>query len=158
MLSSIPPPSRPLLIYDDRCLSCKRFAFWVRGLSRGWICLAGHYYSPGAMKIKKEIFPDDYDPTKMFWLINENGAFGGRSGLMEAFKEIIRSNIITTGIRKSFPNDREGCIFDEDEDVTILNDNSCSHLAESGCASVWDTCARVVGMLRNSDKYLHHVK
>lgn len=159
MLSSIPPFSRPLLIYDDRCTSCRRFALWVRKLSGGSICIAGHYYSRNAMKIKKDIFPDNYDPTKMFWLINKNGAFGGRFGLWETSKEIIR-NKMTTGIKNSFPNDRVRCLpdDDDDEDVTIINNSSCSHLDDPGCASVWDTCARIVGMLMNGDKYLHQVK
>lgn len=157
MLSSVSTFSRPLLIYDDRCPSCRRFAFWVRRLSGEQICLAGHYNSPEAMKIKKDIFPDDYDPTKMFWLINKKGAFGGRSGLIEVFKEIIRGTI-KTGIRKRFHNNQVGCTFDEGEDVTTFKDNSCSHLAGSSCASVWDTCARVVGLIRNGDKYLNHVR
>ena len=99
------PFSRPLLIYDDRCSSCWRFAFWARRLSGGWIRLAGHYYSPEATKVKRFIFPDDYDPTKMFWLINKNGAFGARSALMEVFKEIIRG-LFKTKIANSFPDNR----------------------------------------------------
>ena len=160
MLSSIPPFSRPLLIYDDRCASCRRFALWVRKLSGGSICLAGHYSSRNAMKIKKEIFPDNYDPTKMFWLINKKGAFGGRFGLWETLKEIIRSKM-TTGIENSFLNDRVRCLpadSDDGDGVTIIKNNSCSHLDDHGCASVWDTCARIVGMLMNGEKYLHQVK
>ena len=156
MLSSIPPFSRPLLIYDDRCTSCRRFALWVRKLSGGSICIAGHYYSSNAMKIKKDIFPDNYDPTKMFWLINKSGAFGGRFGLWETSKEIIR-NKMTIRIKNSFPNDRVRCLPDDD-DVTMINNNSCSHLDDHSCASFWDTCARIVGMLMNGDKYHHQVK
>lgn len=149
--------SRPLLIYDDRCSSCGQFAFWARRLSGGWIRLAGHYYSPEAMNVKKSIFPDDYDPTRMFWLINKNGAFGARSGLMEVFKEIIRGRI-KPRLGNNFPNDRKGCIFTKDEDVTLFNNSTCSDLAGSSCASFQDTWTRIVGMLMNSDKYRHHVK
>lgn len=148
------PFSRPLLIYDDRCSSCGRFASWARRLSGRWIRLAGHYYSPEAMKVKKSIFPDDYDPARMFWLINNNGAFGARSGLMEVFKEIIRG-LIKTRLGINFPNDREGCSFTEDEDVTLCNNSTCDG---SGCASFHDTWTRIAGMLMNSDKYRHHVK
>jgi hypothetical protein len=80
---------RPLLIYDDQCYSCAKFAKVVSILSRGWIRTAGHYYSPVAMEAKEMIFPADYDATKMFWLINERGAHGARSGLLPLIKEII---------------------------------------------------------------------
>ena len=79
---------RPLLIYDDKCYSCTRFAQIAKSLSRGWIRIAGHYYSPEARQAKSIIFPAGYDATKMFWLINRNGAFGARSGLPRVTKEI----------------------------------------------------------------------
>ena len=60
-----------------------KFAFWAKRLSRGWIRIAGHHYSPEATNAKKFIFPDNYDPTQMFWLINKNGAYGARSGLVQ---------------------------------------------------------------------------
>jgi hypothetical protein len=151
------PFSRPLLIYDDRCSSCRQFALWARRLSGGWIRLAGHYYSPEASKVKKSIFPDDYDPTQMFWLINKKGAFGARSGLVEVFKEIIRS-LIRTRIGDNIPDVREEYTSTEGEDVTLFNNNSCSHLTGSVCASISDTWTRIIGMLRTSDKYHHHTK
>jgi hypothetical protein len=80
---------RPLLIYDDKCYSCARFARTASTLSRGWIRIAGHYYSEDAKKAKEMIFPPGYDSTKMFWLVNRNGAYGARSGLLPAAHEII---------------------------------------------------------------------
>jgi len=80
---------RPLLIYDDKCYSCAKFARVASTLSRGWIRVAGHYYSEEAKEAKKMIFPSGYDATKMFWLINKNGAYGARSGLLPAAREII---------------------------------------------------------------------
>jgi hypothetical protein len=151
------PFSRPLLIYDDRCSSCMQFALWARRLSGGWIRLAGHYYSPEASKVKKSIFPDDYDPTQMFWLINKKGAFGARSGLVEVFKEIIRG-LIRTRIGDNIPNVREEYTSTEGEGVTLFNNNSCSHLTGSICASFRGTWTRIIGMLRSSDKYDHHTK
>ena len=114
--------------------------------------MAGHYYSPEASKVKKSIFPDDYDPTRMFWLINENGAFGARSGLVEVFKEIIRGNV-RTRIGDNFSNVREEYTATKGEDATMFNNNLCSIFTESGCASFSDTWRRIFGMLRNSDKY-----
>lgn len=80
--------ARPLLIYDDKCYSCTKFAEMASMLSRGWIRTAGHYYSDAALKAKTMVFPKDYDPTNMFWLINKNGAYGARSALLPVAKEI----------------------------------------------------------------------
>jgi hypothetical protein len=80
---------RPLLIYDDRCYSCAKFARAASALSRGWIRTAGHYYSQEAMDAKKAVFPEGYDATRMFWLIDRDGAFGARSGLPHVAKEIV---------------------------------------------------------------------
>ncbi len=80
---------RPLLIYDDKCYSCAKFAKAANTISRGWIRIAGHYYSQEAKKAKEMIFPPGYDATKMFWLVNRNGAHGARSGLLPVAREII---------------------------------------------------------------------
>lgn len=81
--------ARPLLIYDDKCYSCTRFANAASALSRGWIRTAGHYHSKEAQDAKQAVFPQGYDSTKMFWLINRDGAFGARSGLPQVAKEIM---------------------------------------------------------------------
>jgi len=81
--------ARPLLIYDDKCYSCTRFARIASALSRGWIRTAGHYYSQEAKEAKAVVFPEGYDPTNMFWLINSRGAFGARAGLPRVAKEIV---------------------------------------------------------------------
>ncbi len=79
---------RPLLIYDDKCYSCTKFALAASVLSRGWIRTAGHYYSQEAKDAKNIVFQPGYDSTKMFWLINRRGAFGARSGLLQVVREI----------------------------------------------------------------------
>lgn len=83
-----PPFARPLLIYDDKCYSCAKFAKAASALSRGWIMTAGHYYSKDAQDAKQAVFPKGYDATGMFWLINRNGAFGARSGLPHVARAI----------------------------------------------------------------------
>jgi hypothetical protein len=80
--------ARPLLIYDDGCGPCTRFARAASTLSRGWIRTAGHG-SRGAAEAKAAVFPSGYDATKMFWLINRRGAFGARSGLAPLAREIM---------------------------------------------------------------------
>ena len=150
------PLSRPLLIYDDKCSACKRFAFWARVLSGGWIHLAGHYYSPEAMNVKKLVFPDDYDSTQMFWLINNQGAFGARSGLIQVFKEIVRG-IIKTKVVNAVSNGYQEYIS-ADEDASSVRNNSCDHICPTGssCISSQDTWKRLFNMLRNSKTFHHH--
>lgn len=80
---------RPLLIYDDKCYSCAKFAKMASALSRGWIRTAGHYYSQEAKEARDMIFPPGYDATQMFWLVNRDGAHGARSGILPLVKEII---------------------------------------------------------------------
>jgi hypothetical protein len=92
---------RPLLIYDDQCYSCARFAKVISILSRGWIRTAGHYYSPEATEAKEMIFPADYGATKMFWLVNKSGAHDARSGLLPLIKEIILSFFSEEGERSA---------------------------------------------------------
>lgn len=80
--------TRPLLIYDDSCGPCTGFARAASTLSRGWIRTAGHG-SNEAAKAKAAVFPQGYDATRMFWLINKHGAFGARSGLAPLVREIM---------------------------------------------------------------------
>ena len=126
--------SRPLLIYDDECSSCGKFAQIASILSRGWIRTAGHYYSEEAKNAKKLIFPPNYNPTKMFWLINENGAFGARSGLLPVMKEIIK------GIFKGGKNL---------DNYNIV----CGYTKEMSCISTKNTIKRIANMMRTSGKF-----
>jgi hypothetical protein len=126
--------SRPLLIYDDKCSSCGKFAKAASILSRGWIRTAGHYFSEEAKNAKKLVFPADYDPTKMFWLINENGAYGARSGLLPVMKEII------IGIFKGEKNlDNYGIV--------------CEYSKEMSCMSTKNIIKRFINMMQNSSKF-----
>jgi hypothetical protein len=57
--------------------------------SRGQINCVGHYSKDGE-KLRKLIFPENYNETQMFWLINANHAYGGRSGLLPLLILIIK--------------------------------------------------------------------
>ncbi|MBA3750492.1 MAG: hypothetical protein H0X03_06310 [Nitrosopumilus sp.] len=134
--------SRPLLIYDDKCSSCTKFAKAAARLSRGWICIAGHYYSQQAIDTKKMIFPSNYDATKMFWLINKNGAFGARLGLIQVVKEII------IGIFKGFSKNRR---YNKEYNNNL--EESCDYKKdEENCMSIRNTLSRIFNMIKNSDK------
>jgi hypothetical protein len=56
--------------------------------SGGQINCIGHYSKDGE-ELRKLIFPTNYNETQMFWLINANHAYGGRSGLLPLLGIII---------------------------------------------------------------------
>jgi hypothetical protein len=134
--------SRPLLIYDDKCSSCTRFAKTAKALSRGWIRVAGHYYSNEAREAKGIVFPADFDATKMFWLINRSGAYGARRALMQVMKEII------IGL---FRGERINQVkIDWENSSNSLA--SCKYTGQSvSCESAKNTLKRIISMIRNSD-------
>ena len=84
-----PVISSPTLIYDDKCSSCTIFAESAFKYSRGQINCIGHYSANGE-KLRKLLFPANYNETEMFWLIKDNNAYGGRSGLLPLFVLIIK--------------------------------------------------------------------
>jgi hypothetical protein len=110
-------------------------------LSKGWIRIAGHYYSQEAIDTKKMIFPHDYDATKMFWLINKKGAYGARLGLVQVIKEIILGNaksILKNHFNKKYNND-----------VII----SCNCHEKESCTSTRTNLSRIFNMIKNGDKF-----
>ncbi len=80
----------PVVIYDDRCYLCDKFANIVSLFAKGKILIVGHYTDLG-MKIKSQIFSKDYDSTKMFWFIDGKTAYGGRAALIPLIFSIINS-------------------------------------------------------------------
>jgi hypothetical protein len=135
--------SQPLLIFDDKCSSCAKFAKAAARLSRGWIRIAGHYYSQEAIDTKKVIFPQGYDPTKMFWLINRKGAYGARLGLNRVLVEIIRGNV--KSICKAKHTNRHDNNNDNFEET-------CSDNDKESCMSTKNTLSRIFNMLKSGDK------
>ena len=71
----------PVMIYDDRCYYCSKFAHIIRIFARKRILIVGQYSKIG-MEIKSEIFPKNYDATRMFWFIDYKIAHGGRAGIL----------------------------------------------------------------------------
>ena len=137
---------RPLLIYDDKCSSCLKFAKYVNILSHGWIQIAGHYYSKISLETKKKIFPTNYDSTKMFWLIYKNTAHGGRSALIPVIKEIFR------GLVKIIydKNDKLKHQPDLKDNEGYLDPIACNYKDHLQCMSTTNTLKRLMNMMQNS--------
>jgi hypothetical protein len=142
--------TRPLLIYDDKCSVCKRFAITARMLSRGWIRLAGHYYSSEAINIKKSIFPNDYDSSQMFWLINSKGAYGARSGLQQALKEIV-NGIIKARVIHYIESSEEHDLVEGNPSAYVYGCDKRD--SKKNCMSAQQIVARIFNTFRHSDRF-----
>jgi len=78
----------PLVIYDNQCYLCTKFAKVVNFFARGKLLLVGHYSSLGE-KLRNEIL--DSSALEMFWFVDENTAYGGRAALGPLFNAILSS-------------------------------------------------------------------
>ena len=82
----------PVMIYDNKCYLCAKFAKIVNLFARGRLLIVGHYSDVG-MKFKSEIFPQNYDSAKMFWFVDNKTAYGGRAALLPLIAHILTSKI-----------------------------------------------------------------
>ena len=87
----------PLVIYDNQCYLCTKFAKVVNFLARGKLLLVGHYSALGE-KLRNEIL--DSSALEMFWFVDEKVAYGGRAALGPLFNAILsakrsKSNAVT---------------------------------------------------------------
>jgi hypothetical protein len=135
--------SIPLLIYDDKCSSCTKFAKTANTLSRGRIHIAGHYYSKEAIEAKKIVFPTNYDSTKMFWLINKKGAYGARVGLIQVVKEIIIGWFKGKRMKNNKNNNSKNYNLSCEYNNSVM---SCDSSSKS-------LLKRIINMLRNSERF-----
>ncbi len=78
----------PIVVYDDQCYLCTKFAKMVNFLSRGNLTIIGHYSNEGE-EIRNQILDDS--ALEMFWIIDEKNAHGGRAALFPLIRSIITS-------------------------------------------------------------------
>ena len=78
----------PLVIYDNQCYLCTKFAKAVNFLARGKLLLVGHYTELGE-KLRGQIL--DSSALEMFWFVDGKTAFGGRAALVPLVSAIIQS-------------------------------------------------------------------
>ena len=92
----------PIVVFDNQCYLCMKFAKCVNFFARGKITIVGHYSNFGA-KIRDEIL--DESALEMFWFIDQKRAYGGRAALFPLIKSIISNKIK----RSSTMNLNENC-------------------------------------------------
>ena len=115
----------PIIVYDDLCYLCTKFAKIVDFLARGNLTVIGHYSNQGE-NIRNEIL--DESALEMFWLIDEKTAYGGRAALIPLFRAIITSKKKKT--------------------VNIKFENEC----KQECKTVKSVFIRSASLLSNSKK------
>jgi hypothetical protein len=76
----------PMVVYDNQCYLCVKFAKMIEFLTRGNLIMIGHYSEFG-IKLKKTILGES--ALEMFWLIDEKTAYGGRAALLPLLRAII---------------------------------------------------------------------
>ena len=79
----------PIVLFDNQCYLCMKFAKLVNILARGKITMVGHYSEFGE-KIRVDIL--DKSALEMFWFINNKKAYGGRAALIPLIKSILSKN------------------------------------------------------------------
>jgi hypothetical protein len=78
----------PIVVFDDLCYLCTKFANIVNFLARDKITIIGHYSEYGE-KIRNQIL--DGSALEMFWLIDNKVAYGGRAAIFPLIRAIITS-------------------------------------------------------------------
>ena len=94
----------PLVLYDNQCYLCVKFAKFVNFLARGRLRIVGHYTDLGK-KLREDIL--DASALEMFWYVDRKTAYGGRAGLLPLVSAIIRANGSTRDL-----NIQESCDLD----------------------------------------------
>ena len=80
----------PILIYDNSCGPCTRYARCVDAMLGGRITMVGHHTAEGRA-LKSRIFPDGYGGEEMSWFVDSGMAHGGRSGLLRLLSYMLKA-------------------------------------------------------------------
>ena len=96
----------PIVVYDDQCYLCTKFAKIVNFLARGNLTIIGHYSNQGE-EIRNQILDDS--ALEMFWLIDEKTAFGGRAAIIPLLGAIITSKKKKSNNMKLESNCKQEC-------------------------------------------------
>ncbi len=96
----------PIVVYDNQCYLCVKFARFVDFFARGKMTMIGHYSDFG-IKIRNEIL--DESALDMFWFIDKKRAFGGRAALLPLVKSIFSKKTKNTSTMNIDKNCQQDC-------------------------------------------------
>ena len=96
----------PIVVFDNQCYLCVKFAKFVDFFSRGKITMVGHYSDFGT-KIRNEIL--DESALDMFWFIDKKRAYGGRAALFPLVKSIFSKKTKKSSTTRVDENCHQDC-------------------------------------------------
>ena len=96
----------PMVIFDNQCYLCVKFAKFVDFFARGKIAMVGHYSDFGT-KVRNEIL--DESALDMFWFIDKKRAYGGRAALFPLVKAIFSKKIKKSSTMRVDENCQQDC-------------------------------------------------
>jgi len=96
----------PIVVFDNQCYLCVKFAKFVDFFSRGKITMVGHYTDFG-VKIRNEIL--DESALDMFWFIDKKSAYGGRAALFPLVKSIFSKKTKNSSTMSVDENCQQDC-------------------------------------------------
>lgn len=79
----------PIIVYDNQCYLCVKFAKMIEFLTRGNLTMIGHYSEFG-IELGKTVLGES--ALEMFWVIDKKNACGGRAALFPLLKVMITAN------------------------------------------------------------------
>jgi len=96
----------PIMLFDNQCYLCIKFAKFANFFARGKIMIVGHYSDFG-IKIRNEIL--DESALEMFWFIDKKRASGGRAALYPLVKSILSKKTKKSTIIKTEEECQQNC-------------------------------------------------
>lgn len=96
----------PIMLYDNKCYLCAKFAAVVNLLARGNIYLVGHYTEIGQMLREQAL---DSSALDMFWFIDGKTAYGGRAALLPLVSAMIAKKARTQHTKVDADACGDGC-------------------------------------------------
>ncbi len=96
----------PIVVFDNQCYLCVKFAKFVDFFARGKMTMVGHYSDFGT-KIRNEIL--DESALDMFWFIDKKRAYGGRAALFPLIKSIFSKKTEKSSSMRFDENCQQDC-------------------------------------------------
>ncbi len=96
----------PIVVFDNQCYLCVKFAKFVDFFARGKMTMVGHYSDFGT-KIRNEIL--DESALDMFWFIDKKRAYGGRAALFPLMKSIFSKKTEKSSSMRVDENCQQDC-------------------------------------------------
>jgi predicted DCC family thiol-disulfide oxidoreductase YuxK len=96
----------PIVVFDNQCYLCMKFAKFVDFFARGKITMVGHYSDFGT-KIRNEIL--DESALDMFWFIDKKRAYGGRAALFPLAKSMFSKKTKKSSTTRVDENCQQDC-------------------------------------------------